>query len=102
MYAATQNISPEYTARSKVKLVRGGREYFDLLFHLINQANENIHLQTYIYEDDETGQMIGNALKAAAKRNVQVYLMADGYASQAMSQKFIDEFREAGIHFYFF
>ncbi len=102
MYAATQKTSFEYPARNKVKLVRGGREYFALLLHLINQATNSIHLQTYIYDDDETGHIVGNALKAAAKRNVQVYLLTDGYASQVMSKTFIDELRESGIHFRFF
>lgn len=85
-----------------VKLVRAGAEYFDLLVQLINKASESIHLQTYIYDDDETGIKVADALKAAAKRNVEVYLMADGYASQIMSKKFIAELRNAGVHFRYF
>lgn len=102
MYAANPKTSPEYSARNKVKLIRGGKEYFDLLLHLINKATDSIHLQTYIYDDDETGLLVTDALKAAAKRNVKVYLLADGYASQIMSQKLIDELRKAGVHFRFF
>jgi len=41
-------------------------------------------------------------LKEAVQRNVAVYLMADGYASQVMSGSFADELRKAGIHFRFF
>lgn len=91
-----------YSAGNKVKLIRGGAAYFDLLLQLINQATDNIHLQCYIYNDDETGQCITEALKNAARRNVQVYLLADGYASQAISKKSIDELREAGVRFRFF
>ncbi|HEX5652071.1 MAG TPA: phospholipase D-like domain-containing protein [Chitinophagaceae bacterium] len=91
-----------YTAQNKVRLVKGGREYFDLLLQLIDEAQESIHLQTYIYDDDETGQQVARALKAAAARNVQVYLMADGYASQVMSQSFIDDLRSGGVNFRFF
>ena len=92
----------EYTPGYKVRLIRGGKEYFDLLLHLINKATESIHLQTYIYDDDETGHQIADALKAAAKRKVQVYLLADGYASQVMSKKFIEQLRGSGVHFRFF
>jgi cardiolipin synthase len=46
--------------------------------------------------------MVSDALKAAAKRNVSVYLLTDGYASQFMSHKLISELREAGVHFRFF
>ena len=31
MYAAKQKTSPKYLARNKVKLICGGKEYFDLL-----------------------------------------------------------------------
>ncbi len=102
MYYPKHRASPGYSALNKVKLIRGGKEYFDLLLHLINQASESIHLQTYIFDDDETGILVADALKAAAKKNVQVYLLADGYASQVMSKKNIDELRVSGIHFRFF
>ncbi|OSZ77620.1 hypothetical protein CAP36_14705 [Chitinophagaceae bacterium IBVUCB2] len=82
---------------NNIKLIAGGKEYFDLLIELISQATESIHLQTYIYDDDETGSLVGNALKAAAQRKVAVYLLADGYASKVMSRRFIDELKEAGV-----
>lgn len=102
MNVVKQKTSSEYLSRNKVKLIHGGKEYFALLLHLINKATDSIHVQTYIYGEDETGQLVANALKAAAKRNVQVYLLTDGYASQVMSQNFINGMREAGIHFRFF
>ncbi|MBP6023435.1 phospholipase D-like domain-containing protein [Ferruginibacter sp.] len=91
-----------YTPLNQVKLIRGGAEYFDTLLEMINAAEESIHLQTYIYDDDETGRLVADALKAAAKRKVVVYLMADGYASQGISHSFIDELKKSGIHFRFF
>src|SRR3974390_2109718 len=94
-----KNHFNDYTANNKVQLIRGGKDYFDLLLKLIAQANDTIHLQTYIYEDDETGTRVGEALKDAVKRNVKVYLIVDGYASQVITQKFIDELRAAGINF---
>lgn len=91
-----------YTPLNQVKLIRGGAEYFDTLLEMINAAEESIHLQTYIYDDDETGRLVADALKAAAKRKVVVYLMTDGYASQGISHSFIDELIKSGIHFRFF
>lgn len=92
----------DYTANNRVKLIRSGKEYFNLLEQLISQAKETIHIQTYIFDDDKTGIRIANALKEAVKRNVQVYLIADGYASQVLSQLFIDDLRASGIQFRFF
>lgn len=96
------NNNQGYLSQNKVKLVRGGKDYFDLLINMIEQARETIHLQCYIYEDDETGIKVGNALKEAVQRKVQVYLMVDGYASQVISKKFIHELKTAGINFRFF
>jgi cardiolipin synthase A/B len=87
---------------NKVTLIQGGKEYFDLLTRLINAAKNTIHLQTYIFSDDETGAAVADALKHAALRNVKVYVLADGYASQAISKKFIHGLRAAGVYFRFF
>ncbi len=99
---ASSFSTPKVFSGNKVRLVHGGREYFDLLKTLISQATDTIHLQTYIYDDDETGREIANALICAALRGIKVYLLADGYASQVMSQSFIDQLRAAGINFRFF
>jgi cardiolipin synthase len=87
---------------NNARLIRGGREYFDLLLELISNARESIHLQTYIYDDDKTGRLVAEALKAAVKRKVAVYLLADGYASQVMAQHFINDLKAAGVHFRFY
>ncbi|GAB2806582.1 phospholipase D-like domain-containing protein [Ferruginibacter profundus] len=87
---------------NKIMLVHGGKEYFDVLLQLIDQATWSIHLQAYIFDDDETGVLVANALKAAARRNVEVYLLADGYASQTLPGVFINELKDAGVHFRFF
>lgn len=91
-----------YTALNKVKLVRGGTAYFNLLAEIINKAKDTIHLQVYIFDEDETGTKIAEALIAAAQRKVKVYLMADGYASQGLSEAFIARLTEGGVNFRFF
>jgi cardiolipin synthase len=55
MHNARPEPGPVYTTNSKLRLIRGGRDYFDLLVRLIDEAAESLHLQTYIFEDDETG-----------------------------------------------
>ena len=67
-----------YTTLNKIKLVRGGRTYFDQLLTMIREAEQIIQLQVYIYDNDETGREVTSALIDAARRNVQVFLMADG------------------------
>ena len=97
-----RNRNVSYTSNNKVSLIQGGRVYFDLLEKIIDDAIHTIHLQVYIYDEDETGKKIAKALLAAAKRGVKVYLMADGYASKSISAAFIEELGVGGINFRFF
>lgn len=94
--------SAGYTTKNAIELVPGGKPYFDLLERLIDEAKETVHLQVYIYEADETGTRITNALIRAAQRNVTVYMLLDGYASRALPSELIQEIRKAGIHFRWF
>ena len=100
--ADTIKSASSYTAHNKVKLIRGGVAYFELLEKIIGRAKDTIHMQVYIYDEDDTGRKITQALFDASKRNVKVYLMADGYASQSISASFIQQLDEGGINFRFF
>jgi len=101
MYAGKKSNS-HYLVKNRIRLVKGGQEYFDLLEDLIHQAKTIIHLQVYIYDDDFTGKIIGDALIKAAQRNVQVFLLVDGYASQSLAGTYIKQLKDAGIHFHYF
>ncbi len=90
-----------YTA-NKVKLVKSGKDYFDTLLSIINRAQHVIHVQVYIYNADKTGNLIADALKAAAARKVKVYVLADGYGSNSLPASFSNNLKEAGINFRFF
>jgi cardiolipin synthase A/B len=95
----TQPVNPSI---DKVQLVHGGQEYFILLKQLITNAKNSIYLQTYIFEEDQTGKEIANELIAAALRHVSVFVLADGYASGSLSNSFIKNLEDAGVHFRMF
>lgn len=96
------SISAGYTSHNRGRLIRGGAEYFDMAEELIDRAVHSIHLQTYIFESDQTGQRISEALVRAAFRNVRVYVMLDGYASADLDPAVIQRWKESGIHFRWF
>jgi cardiolipin synthase len=97
-----QHTYSNYKIHNKVALIRGGEEYFTALKEIIQRAERSIHLQTYIYEEDETGENIALELINACSRGVLVYILLDGYASRKLSDSFIGRFKDAGIHFRFF
>lgn len=89
----------DYLPNNKARLIQGGLAYFQLLEQIIDEAKESIHLQTYIYDEDETGTFIADALIRAASRGVKVYILLDGYGSQNLSRDFIKRWTDAGIFF---
>jgi cardiolipin synthase len=91
-----------YTLHSDVRVLRGGKEYFSQIQHIASIAQQTLHLQTYIFDDDETGQEVALALIAAASRGVHVYVMVDGYASQKLSDTFVKKLQDGGVNFRYF
>ena len=95
-------VSSAYSTYNQVELVRGGRDFFAILFKLLEEAKYSVHLQIYIFDDDETGTEVAAALMKAAQRGVNVYLLLDGYASQHLPDEFINQLKESGIQFRWF
>jgi len=92
-----------YTTNNSIELIRGGAPYFNALEKLINEATESIHFQMYIYEADETGKRIADALIRAAHRGVKIYMLLDGYASRPFGDSStLADIRNAGVHFRWF
>lgn len=91
-----------YRQKNIVKLIRGGSSFFSELKGLIDNATHSIHFQVYIFLDDTTGRYIGEALKSACRRGVNIYLLVDGYGSRKLSGSYIEELKREGINFRFF
>lgn len=87
---------------NQIKLLRSGAEYFPALETAIAAAVHEIYLQTYIYAADATGVRIGNALKQAAQRGVEVNVLLDGFGSKELSKAYIQELEQAGVQVMFY
>ena len=85
-----------------IELVHSGEDYFLRLKEIIDNAEKEIHLQTYIFENDETGNRIAACLKEAAQRKVKVYVLLDAYGSAALPDSFADDLVQHGILLRFF
>jgi cardiolipin synthase A/B len=98
----TSRLLTGYTEHNKVRLVHGGHDYFSTLRDMMDNAETTIHLQTYIFDGDETGQTVSDALLRAAGRGVKVFILLDGYASQHLPKLMIQQWKAAGIRFRWF
>lgn len=92
----------EFVAGNKITLLRSGTEYFPALRRSIDEAQYEIHLQTYIYEVDIVGRSIAEALKGAVARGVGVFLLLDGFGCKNLSRGFVREMEQAGVEVLFY
>ncbi len=97
-----RNLEERFLENNTLCLCHCGEDFFKQLKKLIDGAEHIIHLQTYDFSDDHTGEYIAKALTKAAERNVAVYVLADGYASQKTSKQFVERLQNAGVKFRFF
>ena len=92
----------EYLDGNQLTLLESGREYFPALEAACDAARIEIHVETYIYEDDEAGERISAALIRAARRGVNTHLLVDGYGSKKLPHRLVSRLREAGVKFLFY
>jgi cardiolipin synthase len=83
----------------KLELVKSGPDYFTRLLNIINNSKLTLHLQTYIFIDDETGNAVIEALQNAVNRGVKVKLLVDAFGSFAMHKQSIKKMTDSGIEF---
>jgi cardiolipin synthase len=95
-------VKTSFSFHNQPTLIRGGQPYFSALEELIGAAEKSIQLQVYIFDEDETGKRIAEKLIEARKKNVEVQLLLDGYASRGLSNTFKENLRNAGIQLRFF
>jgi cardiolipin synthase len=92
----------EYVDGNQLTLLESGREYFPALEAACDTAQREIHVETYIFEDDEAGQRIAAALSGAARRGVSTHLLADGYGSKKLPPALVSQLKDAGVKFLFY
>ena len=87
----------EFVSGNRITLLKSGVEYFPVLAAAIDAAQREIHLETYIFEDDVAGRSIAAALAGAAQRGVATFVMVDGFGSKDLGSELIEGLRAAGV-----
>src|SRR5678809_1550968 len=85
------------TRRNKVKLLLNGEEKFPEVLEALRNAKHHIHIEYYIYEQDEIGEQIETLLIQKAKEGVQVRFIYDDFGSPNIKKPIEKKMRDAGI-----
>ena len=90
------------TTNNTVSILNNGIEKFPLLIDCIKAAKKFIHLQYYIFEDDNLGTEILNLLVDKANEGVEVKLLYDGMGCLHNKKNFFNPLKAAGGEVYCF
>jgi cardiolipin synthase A/B len=82
---------------NKVTLLHDGPQTMAAMSDAIGKARHHIHLETYIFEQDELGLQFADLLIARQRSGVQVSIIYDSVGTLGTSQAFFEKMRDAGI-----
>jgi cardiolipin synthase len=91
IYSLTNSNSAAYTTNNQVSIYTDGNELFDELIYQIKQATKYIHIEFYIFKDDELGNRIIDVLLDKLSQGVEVRLLYDSVGSRLFSNKSINK-----------
>ena len=93
---------PHLFVGNGVEVFTTGQDKFDALKRDIQAAQDYIHVQYFIIEEDATGMELINLLIAKAREGVKVRVLYDYVGSFYMRPKVLKQMREAGIEVHAF
>lgn len=82
----------------EVRVIPSVREFASELYKEIDAAKEHIHVQFYIFEDDEFGSLLRDHLIAKAREGVEVRVIYDSVGCFGVRKEFYETMRCAGIY----
>lgn len=91
-----------FNTHKNLELVHSGEDYFARLETIIHNAQFQIHMQMYLFENDAIGRRIVTALNEAAFRKVEIYVLLDGLGSLTFPSEVLKEMKNNGINIRFF
>jgi cardiolipin synthase len=84
-------------AGNKIGLLKNGPDTYDDWLAAIAGAERWIHLDNYIFANDEIGNRFASALSAKAREGVRVRVLHDWFGCMDVPRSFWNSMREAGV-----
>lgn len=84
------------TIGNRVTLLENAASAYPRMLEAIGNARSHVLMESYIFRDDETGQLFLQTMRQAALRGVKVRLLLDGVGSIATPESMFDPLIEAG------
>ena len=83
-----------------VEFLDDGRTVIERLVADIENACDHVHLLFYIFNDDEVGRRVAEAMVKAVERGVRCRLLVDAFGSRGMMRSMANRLMDHGIEFH--
>ena len=93
------SMSP-LTSKNAVKLLVNGENKFPEVLKAIQNAKHHVHIEYYIFEDDEIGAALAEAMINKARAGVKVRFIYDDFGSRDIRKKLVPKLIENGVEAY--
>ncbi|MGJ8657063.1 MAG: cardiolipin synthase [Akkermansiaceae bacterium] len=90
------------TAGNEMQLLKDAHEKFEKVFEELKNAKEYILVEYFTIKSDRIGTRFKDALLEQVNKGVRVYVLYDSFGSSDMSDDYIDELKQAGVHIHSF
>lgn len=88
------------TAGNHLEILVDGPETFEHIFRDIREAEHHVHIETFIFRDDEIGQRMADLLIEKAQEGVQIRVIYDSFGSGMASKSFFERMEQGGVQLY--
>lgn len=88
------------TKSNKLTLLKDGKTTFESIFNALEGAEQQIHLQYYIYEEGELADRLLQLFKKKIAQNVKVRMIYDGIGSFSLSKSYLKSLIAIGVEVY--
>ncbi|MDX3904063.1 MAG: cardiolipin synthase [Pigmentiphaga sp.] len=89
-------------AGNEVRLFADGPSTYRAMVAAIESARRFVHLESYIFEDDNIGNLVAERLIAKRREGVAVAVMVDDIGTRSATASLFERMRQAGIQVTFF
>lgn len=95
-----QNLRTSHSllgVNENIEIYFSGKEALSQMYNSILMAKKHIHLQSYIIENDFTGQKFKDLLIRKAKEGLEVRVMYDSVGCWNLDREYLEEMKRYGI-----
>lgn len=96
----SRDLRSQPTRNNRVKVLVNGEEKFPEVLEAIRAARHHVHVEYYIYEDDDIGNELAELLMQKAAEGVAVRFIYDDFGSRAIRRRLVKKMRAAGVEAY--